>query len=100
MSKFLNRKPLALFLLLTTLVELTNELSFPFITPRDYGYDTVLEIKVSTELTSTGRPYHFEDKENRSFGSKDPKEKKRMSVPFDFRKLDFICHPDDNAGDF
>ena len=100
MSKLLTRKPQALFLLLSTLVEMTQELSFPFLVSRDYTYKQALGITMSTELTSTGRPYHFEDKSSASWGSKDPSSRKKMSVPFDFRKLDFMCHPDHNTGDF
>ena len=97
MSKLLTRKTLPLFLLLSTLFELTHEISFPWLVSRDYSYKEALQVYLSTELTSTGRPYHFEDRSNKLFGSKDPKGRKRMNIPFALKELDFMCHPGDNA---
>ncbi len=55
---------------------------------------------MGTELTSIGRSYHFEDKDSASWGSKDPTSRKKMSVPLDMLKMDFMCHPDHNKGEF
>ena len=75
-------------------------MSFPFLVSRDYSYKQALEIKMSSELTSTGRPYHFEDRSSSYFGKKDTYARKQLNTPYDFAQLDFMCRPDQNHGHF
>lgn len=84
MSKLTLRKPYALLVLFAIHFKLTYELSFPFLVPRDYAFMETLDIRMSAELTNTGRSYHFENVDATSWGSKDPASRKRMSLPLDF----------------
>ena len=78
----------------------TSQISFPFLVPREYSFKQALGIQISSEVTSTGRPYHFEDRRNSYWGKKDPYGRKNLSTPYDLMQLDFMCHPEHNTGEF